>query len=407
MSNRQLGLSLFAAAFAALVVFSGCGPKDAHAPQVAGQNSSASLRYFPRQNTELNDVLMFMLKKGASREQVATVLKNSKLLDRAKGELAPMVRKRNEYKDRFAKVKYKGKDDQPDETSVDIVEYPRLLKALPGKQKQLTKAEKELKEVQDKMTAAQAKVEELMRQQPPTDDQAKQVGELQKQIAKLTLQSQERAKKAEVLQAEVVLVQKQQKAIADAGLEPLVEEWNAHQDLLAKKRAEVDDFTLPINDSTWLFNSSPMRFTFTFTREGLTADIHNWDLSKIDDPEIAEVGVPSDYSTEGYKPRIKNVAYEPMGGIFTFEVYTPKSVYWYRIARTKYNREGDGRLYFKGEILRCTVENGYGWPVIEYVRDIVRCGVNTEGAPVGSIDQVGTPVIRRGAANFVDKDDLK
>jgi hypothetical protein len=410
MSNKILGLSLFAAAFTALVVLSGCGPKEARAPQVAGQSSSAALRYFPRQNTELNDVLMFMWKKDASPEQVTTVLKNSRRLDLAKSEIAPKVRKRTEYKDRFAKLKYKGKEDQPDETPVDIVDYGDKLTSRKDKEDQRAAREKELKDIQEALVKYQADLEKL-KKLPASEENAKQIAALNKDIEQKLSESKRKSKVIERLEKEIAASIAQAaptaEAIKKAGLDAQVSEWLAQEKELARLRAEVTGFTVPINDSTWVFNSSPMRFSFNFTREGLTADIHNWKLSEINDPEIMEADAPVDYSSEGYRPRIKNVAYEPMGGIFTFEVYAPRSVYWFKIARTKYDREGDGRLYFKGEILRCTVENGYGWPVIEYVRDIVQCGVSTEGAPIGAIEQVGQPAIRRGAANFVDKDDLK
>lgn len=364
---------------------------------------------------------MFMWKKGASDDEVATVLKNSKLLDRAKSELAPLVHKRNEYKDRFAKVKFKSKEDQPDETPVDIVEYPRLLKSLPGKQKQLTKAEKDLKDIQDKVSSAQLKIEGLKNQNPQSDDTTKQIEQLCRQIEQLNKQSGEKSKKAEELKTEVNFALKQQAAVTSAGLEAQVEEWKKDEEKLAQKREVVSNFTGPIDESAWVFNSQGVSFKFEFARDKrISVSIRNWKLSDTgtNDPEIVEKDIPNDFtfSTEfskvalpniGYEPTIRNVAYEPMGGIFTFEVYTSSSVYWFKIARTKYKLEGDGRLYFKGEILRCSVENGYGWPVVEYVRDIVQCGVSTDGAPVGLIDRVGTPVIRRGAANFVDKDDLK
>jgi hypothetical protein len=428
----------------------GCGnAKEAHAPQLGGEDSNLSgVSYFPRQNIELNDVLMFMWKRNVTADEVATVLKHSKLLDKAKTQIAPMVRERNEFKELFAQVKYKVSDEQP-EVPVDILAYSASLSDRETQQKKVEKEKAGLDAIQPDIAKKRAKLEELKKQEPQTEDTAKEIAQVTAELAKLTKQATGFEKrmaqyksKVEAIEATIALPKA---AIAKAGLEHQVTEWSEHETKLTEKRDLATSYMPPINASAWVFNSSPMRFSFEFQRDNhIKAKIHNWkvDLDNMHDPEIAETGVLTEFTSEPYdydsRPElpvafesIRRVAYEPMGGIFTFEVYTSKAVYWFKLARAKYDAQapiplGEGksgnkldgskasgqkgsdvRITFKAEIVRCSVEGGYGWPVVEYVRDIVQCGVNTENAPVGEWNEVGHPVLRRGAGNFGDIDDLK
>src|SRR5205814_342430 len=159
----------------------------------------------------------------------------------------------------------------------------------------------------------------------------------------------------------------------------------------------------PLNDLVWIFNSSPIHFSFHFTQaSGIQAGIHNWDIAEIGDPEVSEPGVPVEFSTDpsvsragrtyggGNGATMDGVLYNPIGGVFTFNVYTPAATYWFKISRTKY-KAIDQRVHYKGDIVRCSVD-GAGSPVIVHVRDFVKCGV--QGGD-------GKPVLRRGAANLV------
>lgn len=383
-----------------LVSLAGCNVKQAQSPHLVEGAVSADLSgnrvetgavFFPRTDITFNYTQLFMWKKDGSPSDVAQVLNNTTLLEDTQDQLFTMNERRKVLKAEF------------DAIQVDIVNYPHQIEEeLPSKQSQLTKAQSQSDGLTKQSADIKSRLDDLNKQESPTDEVKQQIADLTQQQEKLTQQIDKLTQKIAHLNEQIAPILAAQKAVMDAKLEGDVDEWKTLDTQITKKQEEASRYLQPINDSVWIFNSTPIHFSFHFDPDHtIHAGIHNWDLSKIDDTEVAETGAPVEFSTDSFT--MGHVHYEPVGGVFTFEVYTPKSTYWYKIARTKYDAL-DGRIHYKGDIVRCTVADGYGRPVIVHVRDFVQCGVDASDADV-TPDQVGKPVLRRGAANLVDLDD--
>jgi hypothetical protein len=348
----------FSAATALALALGACGEaKTAAAPKapigISPDHPELLVQSFPAQDVTFRESQLFLWKKDMGREQVARVLKQSSLFDQAKDQLFVLGRTRAERKAKFQAI------------GVDVVDLANQIIDLDERRG-------ELKGVVSQLEAENRK--------PETERDAKLIARL--------------LKKRDRLQSQLKPVEEALTLVKTAGLEAELVSWSQLETELAQRRQEASDLLKPIDETVWVFNSSPIVFEFKFKREGaVSAAIRNWDLLKVNDPEL-QACAPSkstDFSTD--EGTIGKVTYREEGGLFTFEVYALGAIYYFKIACVNYAAI-DGRIHYKGDIVRCSVEGGSGTPVIEHVREFVQCGVVGEG----------TAVLRRGAANLADQD---
>jgi hypothetical protein len=349
-----------ATALAASLTLGACGhATEAQAPKspisVSPDHPELLVQKFPATDITFQETQLFLWKKDFTPAQVARVLQQTTLFDEAKDRLFLLGKTRAERKAKFTAI------------GVDVVDLAPQLEDLDSKRQ-------DLKDANEQLASENRK--------PEAERDAKL-------IARLT-------KKRDRLDNQIKPVDAALTKVKAARLETELSDWNKLETDLADRRVVASDTLKPIDETVWIFNSSPIVVEFKFPGAGRTetyAAIRNWDLNRINDPELVSVNAApvSDFSTDG--KTIGKVTYEEEGGVFTFEVYAPTATYYFKIARANYQAI-DGRIHYKGDIVRCSVAGGDGKPVIEHVRDFVQCGV--QGA--------GTPVLRRGAANLADLD---
>lgn len=354
--------------FAGTLFAAACAPKDARAPRVAalpGQTLSA--RDFAPTDLEFKETQLFLWKPGFTDGDVASVLEHVTQLDGIKADIYELSGKWVESKEKFAAIE------------IDANELLGEEAGLPEKRATLAEY---LKPVEDMLRLPVDRVDAA---------NEKEFERALKKYLRVYNQIEE--------------IEGKLRKVSESGLD---REYQVGKDL-AQARQKSSDLLVPINDTVWLYNSSPIRFQFSFGSGGsgeggptsLQVRISNWDLGKINDPAAAEDGAATEFSTENHS--IGRVSYATWGGVFSFEVYTPKATFWFKIARANYAAR-DGRIYYKGDIVRCAVTGGYGRPVVLRKRDFVRCGIaeGSEYVPDGKLGKVDE---RRGVANLIDRND--
>jgi hypothetical protein len=376
---KKEGFSLFFGAVLAVgavtlaTVMTGCHVRESHAPRVAAEPGKSELfiRPFGREDISFEDTKFFMWRMAErSDDEVvaerAEVLKQVEELEHAQDDVFAKHVTRTELKARFEAV------------GVDVWNLPEQEAAAVEKRQELVELKAQLEEAS---------------KLPPGEETEAKLKKLRRSI--------DRAEKV------VTEVDEQLKKITEAGLDSAYSDpstgWKALVADLDAREAVMKVALNEVDAHVWLFNSSPIRFGFEFNEDRtIHAWIANWDLSKINDSEIAENDAPKEFSTDN--DSIRRVRFEELGGVFTFEVYSPGAVYYFKIARAKYEAV-DGRKHAKADVIRCSVKDGFGKPTLIYVRDFVQCGVSAEDFILGPNDKVGTPVLRRGAASLGDKED--
>ncbi|MGK5084226.1 hypothetical protein WDW37_13100 [Bdellovibrionota bacterium FG-1] len=330
------------------------------------QPSMPTVADFEPTDMSFRDIQLFLWKSDATPEDEAEALNRVKDYNDGRAELLKMKTRQSELKRIFSTI------------GVDVFNLPDLENQLPDRQTSLDKL--------------QAKLDALLKQSSPNPEKVKT--------------AQARRDKAKAAVDEVGI---QLQAIHQNGLDDAYQvEWKNQGIRLDNAIKKATGLLAAVDEKVWVFNCSPMTFSFSFGADRLIhAKISNWDLSNINDPEVAdeEKGSWKDFSTDSFT--MGHATYAPHGGLFTFEVYSPRAVYWFKIARAEYdvnanNRSSDGRIHYKGDIVRCSV-TGFGRPQIIHVRDTVQCGVDTSDLDVQA-SEVGQAVLRRGAANLVDQD---
>jgi hypothetical protein len=388
--GRNQGWRVTALGVAVFLVLGGATGCQARKVEAAREAVSAAgdlgVQSFPAASLSFNDSQLFMWKKGASREDVARVLANVSNLETVKDELFVMRQRRSALVQALDAVKLEGE-------TVDLTRLREREQGLPEKQADLASLKSQLEELVKSLPVPAPSPTPGAGAAPAPGPAVAPETEAQIESLKKKIRRAEKA---------IADVDKWLKAIDAAGLSADYSEWKDLSGVIEERETLFNDLLAPIDETVWVFNSSPIRFHFGFEPDrSIRVAISNWDLSKINDPEIAEEGVARDFSTDLFT--VGRVTYSDLGGVFTFEVYTPGAVYFFKIARNRYHAI-DRQVHYKGDIVRCSVVEGFGRPKIVYVRDFVRCGVDTEGLRVAP-HEVGRPELRRGAASLNEQAD--
>ena len=343
-----------------LVAFgvTGCEPKGANAlKSPVSALPDLEVQSFPRADLSLNESQIFIWPKNVTSTQVARVLSDVSELEWLKDEL-------------FVKMQFKSALKAEFEAQeIDVTE-------LAGQELQFT-------EKQADLARFNAQLAELQ-QQPSSDDVDSQIRLVNRKIIKTRL----------FLDAFAASLQR----VTELGWLGKFTEWKLNETEILASQERANALLVPIDQTVFIFNSSPIHFNFTFdANRTLRVAVSNFDLSRMSDPDVAEVGVAKDFSTDA--GTLGHPAYSLLGGVFSFELYTPAATYWFKMARSKYHAI-DQRIHYKADVVRCSVEHGDGRPVVIYERDYVKCGVSTQGLARAV---VGVPVLRRGAGSFTDR----
>lgn len=299
-SSGAITVSLLLA-FLALLVVGGisCGKiQNISAPK--RDLVAQEIKYFAPSEIplELSKNTIFFWKKDFTGNQVSSVLKYAKLVERIDDALDPL---RSEQ----GQLKIKEKNLRLEKNKINT--------SFNKTQKDLDQKEAELK----KLESAVPRPDEVTLQK------------LRNEI--------------EILKKEKVL-KEEQKAKAEKDLSELSKKLEA-------LNVRINAFTLPgtpitASAATELLSQqvdrfqAPSLFRFEFLENtGIAVSIEGWNLG---DEEVA----PSLSSLEG---TIQNVKYEPLGGVFTFEIPLAHETFYVRVVRTKYERAEN--VFFSGDIV--------------------------------------------------------
>ncbi len=122
---------------------------------------------------------------------------------------------------------------------------------------------------------------------------------------------------------------------------------------------QLNEVSIKIGENAEPCSQPPSSLNFTFQLDGsIKVTLNNW--------KYREDEAPNSFSTE--KNTIRNVSYQPYGGVFEFEVVildsikkdepntkAEKETYSFKILRVNYQQtDKDGRVYFSGDFVRKT-----------------------------------------------------
>lgn len=339
------------------IALSACKAKPAQAPEAKLHPLDArhAIRKFPKTDMKFTQNQLFFWKKDTTEEQATTVIEAGGKAEALQDALYKMQLSNRDLVSKFTGL------TAADGTDLDVTQLQTDEATLPEKQAQL-----------DNLTAQR---DAALRQ--PTVDNSK--------VTSLNNKIKAQNKKIDKIKANLGVIHSKN----------LDNEYSSLKDLsqqIAQSQSTLNEALMILDQSLWIFNTPTIAFNFSFGKDqAINANISNWDLSQINDPEIAETGSPTDFSTDA--STVRNVTYSELGGALSFEVYTPHAAYWFKVAHNKYDAI-DGFTHFKGDIIRCGVE-GAGQPAIIHDQDVIKCGLDSNSA-----NPPGKAVLRRGVANL-------
>lgn len=316
------------------ILLSGCGASLVQAPR--RPLVPVELQKFPRQDWRLANNKFFLWRDNLTPEVVSEAQKIAKRIDQLDTDALPLVRRMAELSATIDPLK----------------ETQRLLSTHARNAKNAhEKAKKRAADIDAAKAAAQTALDAELAQPMPDADR---VTSLKATLAQATAESalcQDQVKELGTLREKL---EKDLKNI-DKQLAPLVTELSEVEAkqlaIETEGREKVDAIT---NLVDW-YKNQPTSVTFQFQPDGkIASQISDWDLND-------DAGVRT-FSTEpgpGGKPTITDVAYEPKGGVFTFDVHvytddaqtTKRETYSFKIARINYDTR-DGRCFFGGDIVQ-------------------------------------------------------
>jgi uncharacterized protein YdcH (DUF465 family) len=357
-SSQKAGWLLSAAVFTVV----GCGQLET-AKVVTKDVSGLEMRNFRETQLEFTNNRFFFWKKERSAESTAVVIKVGKRLSEIEDSQALLSQAMARVDKKFVTIL--GSEN-------DRFNTPRLVlngqKALTSAKDKVTSLEKSKKELSDKVSEAEMRIKEIEALPVPSDQTElekllKEKKSLQDQIAQQNKQIASTVKVLEKTNKTITDLSAKLKPYEESGLESDLIQWQEHQasyDTLAVESLDV----APEMEQHVSFASPESSFKMNITAQGSVSklDVSGFDINKFRDADLDEVGAPTEFHTSDSS--IGPVAYEPKGGILTFEIQTLNANIWFRIARWRYNAP-DGLKRYKGDMVYCGLEKGgFGRPIV-------------------------------------------